>query len=387
MLLVSQLAVGGAERQLVELALGLDRRRFETTVCTLYPGPLDGEISQSDVRLICLERRGKLDFTTLFKLTRLLRSEEFDVIQPFLTPATFFGLLGARFAGTPVRVATERGGVRSKAGQRTFHPYEIAEYRLMRFATVVVPNSGSGRADLIARGVRPEKVHVVYNGVNAKRVTVQPGEADNVRRQLGIPLDAPVAGMVARLEPMKDHATFLRAAALVHTALPEARFVLVGDGSLRSACEELAAELGLAHSAIFAGRDVRVAPYIDAFDIAVLSSKEAEGCSNVLLEAMGMAKPIVCTDAGGNAELVTNAKQGFVVPKQDATSLADAMLRLLRDPTLARSMGQRGREDFLERYTVDCMVRSYEDLYSQLAQQTLQSGAHAAVSMREEALR
>jgi glycosyltransferase involved in cell wall biosynthesis len=284
-------------------------------------------------------------------------------------------------------VATERGGVRSKAGQRTFHPYEVAEYRLMRWATVVVPNSGSGRDDLIARGVRPERIRVLYNGVNAGRVTVRPGEADQVRRQLGIPLDAPVVGMVARFEPMKDHATFLRAAALVHTAHPEARFVLVGDGSLRSECQELAVELGLADSAIFAGRDVRVAPYIDAFDIAVLSSKEAEGCSNVLLEAMGMAKPIVCTDAGGNSEIVRNGQQGFVVPKQDARFLADATLRLLCDPQLAHSMGQRGRQLFLERYTLASMVRNYEDLYSELAQQALRSGAHAAAPLREEALR
>ena len=367
--LANALGIGGAERQLVELARGLDRRRFEPVVTVLYPGgPLERELAEAGVRLVSLDRRGRFDFTTVASLARLLRREGVHVIQPYLTPATFFGLSAALAARTPVRVATERsGGVRLDRGGPGAWLYEWSQYRLMRAAAdVVVANSEAGREDVVAHGVPRGKTMVIYNGVNPERVSATEAETAAARRELGLPPEARVAGIVARLAPEKDHETFLRAAALVRRACPEAHFLVVGEGPERERLERLAAELGVAPFVRFTGSLVRVAPVIANLDVAVLCSVDVEGCSNFLLEAMGLGKPAVCTDVGGNREVVRDGRTGFLVPCRDPEALAGRMLTLLRDPARARALGEAGREEFHARFSLARMVEAYERLYLEL---------------------
>lgn len=368
MLLVNRLSVGGAERQLVELAKGLDRQRFYPIVATLYGGqPLERELaSREDMRLVSLERRHKYDFTTPAKLVRLLRRERVHIIQPFLTPATFFGLTASMVAGTPVRIGTERCGAHLSVGGVGNRLYTFLEERLIRAADAVVPNSEAGRDYLIARGVRPDKVRVIYNGLNPSRTAVSEDERSAVRRSLALPPDARVVGIVARLDEAKDHETFLRAAAHVREQLPNTYFVIVGEGPLRPRLETRARELGLATRALFVGSQLRVAPFIDCFDVAVLSSCDDEGCSNFLLEAMALGKPVVCTDIGGNRELVTDGKNGFLVPIKHPEGLARSIVAVLTDPARAGAMGEKARQAVHGRFTLEQMVRGYEDLYSGL---------------------
>jgi len=387
LLLVSDLGVGGAERQLVELARALDRRRFEPIVATLYGGRLDVELAGGDgTRLVCLERRNKYDFTTVLKLARFLRRERVHVIHPFLPVGTFFGFTAALLARTPIKIAAERGGVAAGPDPGVRDPYGAAHYFLMRFADIVVPNSESGADDVVAHGVPRDRIRVIYNGVNPDRIAVTNDEIAATRRKLGLPANAPVVGIVARLDPMKDHETFLRAAARVRDALPEAYFVVVGDGPLRAPLEALSRDLGLGDRAIFAGSDVRVAPYIGCFDVAVLSSYEKEGCSNFILEAMGLGKPVVCTTAGGNPELVEEGQTGHLVPIKDADCLAQRMLSVLSDPRRARAMGRRGREAFERRFALERMVHEYESLYDELwARRTERvAGRHRATARESE---
>lgn len=368
LLLINGLRVGGAERQLIELAKGLDRRRFDVMVGTLYSGwSFEDELAgRDDLRLVSLDRRHKYDIGTLPKLARLLRRERIDIIMPFLTPATFFGLSAALLARTPVRIATERTGTGKDHAGLGSNIYSIAQDRLARRADLVVANSESGRQAVIARGVELRKTRVIYNGVSADRVTVTDAQRAEVRRELGLPTGARVAGIVARLEPMKQHETFLRAAARVREVLPNAYFLIVGDGSLRSALEARARELGLDGHARFLGDRLTVAPYIDLLDVAALSSSGKEGCSNFLLEAMALGKPSVCTDIGGNPEVIVHGQTGLLVPPGDPERFADALLLLLTDTDRGRRMGEHARRAFDGRFSVGQMVRAYEQLYDEL---------------------
>ncbi len=367
LLLIDDLCPGGAERQLVELARGLDKKRFRALVVTLYPGqPLERElVGQDGVRLLTLDRRGKLDFTILLPLLRLLRRKDVHVVQPFLSPATFFGLAAALLARTPVKVVTERCGIRLDTGPGE-NIYRFVEDRLTRFADVAVANSEAGRDFLVSRGIPAQKTRVIYNGLSSDRVTTNEGEISAAKTDLGIPTTAPVIGMVASLTPAKDYATFLKSAAIIRESSPAARFLVVGDGPLRGELLELARQLGLGESAVFAGYQPRVAPFIGGFDVAVLSSCDYEGCSNYLLETMGLNRPVVATDIGGNRELVRDGETGFLVRPRDPRALADAVLALLRDPALASRLSSAAGERLRVSFSVPAMVRQYERLYEQL---------------------
>jgi len=369
LLMIDDLCLGGAERQLVELAKGLDKERFRALVVTLYPGqPLERELEgQEGIQLVSLNRKGKFDFRILAPLVRLLRREKVHVIQPFLSPATFFGLTAALLARVPVRVVTERCGVRrdTKLGENL---YRFAEDRLTRFADVAVANSQSGADFLVSRGIAPGKTRVIYNGVNAERVTASEAEVADLRASLGIAAEAPVIGIVASLTAPKDYPTFLRSARIVRDSVPSARFLIVGDGPLRRELEATAAQLGLADSVLFAGHQMRVAPFIGSFDVAVLSSCDYEGCSNYLLEAMGLGRPVVATDIGGNRELVHHGETGLLVPPRDPAALAAAVLTLLVDRALVSRLTDAARARFLAGFSVPTMVRQYEQLYEELLQ-------------------
>ncbi len=366
---VNDLRTGGAERQLVELARGLDKSRYRVTVATLYGGqPLERELAgEAGVELVCLQRRNKYDPSPVWRMARLLRQRRAHIVQPFLTPATFFSLLGALLAGTPIRVVTERCGLRLRPGLGN-HVYRFLEDRLTRWAQVVVANSEAGRRYVVSRGIPAAKVRVIYNGVNPARLCHRPEERQAVRRMLGADDGIPVVGMVASLQPAKDYPTFLQAAAEIARQMPATRFLVVGEGPLRPQLEETARQLGLGAKVSFAGNQPRVAPYIAAMDVAVLSSCDHEGCSNFLLEAMALGRPIVATDVGGNRELFRDGQPGLLVPPRSPQVLASAVLSLLRDEGLRGRCAVDAVAIYRRRFSLETMVSAYDALYRELWQ-------------------
>jgi glycosyltransferase involved in cell wall biosynthesis len=275
-----------------------------------------------------------------------------------LTPAAFFALIASVIASTPVTVVTERSGLRDRSrwGDRT---YRFLEDRLTIFADAAIANSRAGERFLQSRGIPRHKTDVVYNGVNEKRISVSTGEVKSARAELGISVDDVIVGVAASLTPAKDHRNFLKAAAQVAREIPEARFLIVGEGPLRQSLEQQAVCLGLKNRVIFAGQHPYVAPYIANFDLAVLPSNNYEGCSNFLLEAMGIGTPCVATAVGGNPELITDGENGLLVPARDPEALANAILKLLRQPELAERLARTANERLRRDFSLQRMVAEY----------------------------
>ena len=361
---VTDLARDGAQRQLFELVRGLDKNRFRPILLTLRRGgPMEEEFGAlPGVQVLSLERKGKYDFLCLLKVSRILRSMKIDVVQPFLTPATFFGLLPALWCRVPVKIVTERASRGNKHTGPGYRFYLGAEDFLCRFCDWAVPNSQAGGDYLVQRGIEPSKVKVIYNGIDFSRLKPDREDVKKVRQRLGIPPGGKVVGMMARLFPVKNHIMFLQAAALVNKAMPETRFALVGDGPLRSRLEEYSNELGLNSKVVFFGEQRDAVNYLSAFDVATLTS-DAEGCSNSLLEAMALGKPVVATDVGGNRELIRHGETGILVPPGNTQSFSEAVLELLRSSEAARVMGQNASETVRARFGLADMVREYESLY------------------------
>jgi glycosyltransferase involved in cell wall biosynthesis len=208
-------------------------------------------------------------------------------------------------------------------------------------------------ADVLGRhGLAQDRIRVVYEGV-PDRPPLPGGFA--ALAELGIPAGCPVVGNVAALTDHKDHATLIEAAARVRLRVPEARFVIVGEGPLRSRLEALARERGLGDRLVFAGFRHDLDRLFPAFTVFCLSS-HMEGLGTSLLDAMAFSRPVVATAAGGIPEAVEDGVTGRVVPVRDPAALADVLVETLADPARARALGAAGRRRFEERFTAERMV-------------------------------
>jgi len=382
---INQLGVGGAEQQLMELVKGIDKNRFEPIVVSLYPGgALEPEIkAMPGVELICLSRRGRFDFLILFKIYRLLRQRRVRIIQPFLTPASFFGMFPSFMNRRLVKIVTERCGVRVNPRLGSSIYLKVEDF-LTRFADRVVPNSKSGEDYVIKRGIIPAKVKVIYNGINLERLTPNPDVVARIRQQVKLPPGGKIVGITASLTLAKDHFTFLKTAKIVLSTVPETRFVVLGDGPLRHDLERMTQELGIDSAVTFFGNQRDVGSYISSYDIACLTSFDHEGCSNATLEAMALGKPVAVTDIGGNREVVEHGITGLLAPPKNPEALAQNIITYLKQPELAQRIGQQARQKVLSQFSIPRMVQEYQNLFEDALKQKEKAGKRAKARLASQ---
>jgi glycosyltransferase involved in cell wall biosynthesis len=367
LIVTPKLMVGGAQLQLLALLRGLDKDRFRPIVAPLYPG---GELAQEfravpGIEVIDLNRRGKWDFLPLARVAMLLRARRIDIVMPFVSPAAFFGLLPGLLAGTPALIATERSGSRHLSGTGP-KAYDTIEGWLARAADVVIANSEAGRQLMLRRGVREERIRVIRNGLDPRRLRPDPARVASCRLRLSPTEGAGAVGVVATLTPAKRHDVFLEAAAMVSTRLPQTRFAIVGDGPLRESLESRARSLGLADRVVFFGHQPRVADCLAALDVLVSSSCDLEGHSNSILEAMSLGVPVVATDVGGNPELVQEGVTGSLVTVGDPAAIAGRVVEILTEREIASARAVRARAMVQSQFGFERMVAEYEALYTAL---------------------
>ena len=246
---------------------------------------------------------------------------------------------------------------------------KFVELQAYRLAHAIVVNSEAVGGQLLKDGVRSSKLVTIYNGLEMSRVAPP---TDWKRDETIIALNLPreetrrFVTIVANLRhEVKDHPTFLRAAKRVHEAVPEAAFVLAGEGRLTNSLRALAAELGLARDAFFIGRCSRIAELLAVSDVCVLSSK-AEGFSNSILEYMAAARAVVVTDVGGAREAVAEGETGYLVEAGDDETMAARLISLLNEPERARLMGEQGRQTIEQKFSCAAQLKNTLSLYQRL---------------------
>jgi glycosyltransferase involved in cell wall biosynthesis len=217
------------------------------------------------------------------------------------------------------------------------------------------------RQHMIAEGLPPDRITVVYNGVEAGREPA-PAERIEAKRALGFQQDDVLLGTVGRLDPVKELPTMIRAVAIVRASGVRCRLAIVGSGPAASALAELSQALNLGDAVGLVGYRNDIGSMLAAFDL-YLNSSIHEGVSLTLLEAMAAGLPIIATRVGGNPEVVIHGQTGLLIPPRDAQALADAIRALLRSPNHRQAMGHAARARVVEQFSVDRMVRSYHQSY------------------------
>ena len=360
--IIDDLGLGGAQRQLVELVQTLPRERYEPHIISLSTSKLAYAPAVRDlgVPLSLIPQSRIWSCRALWTLYRTLRRLRPQIVHTGLFTADLYGRLAARAAGVPVVVST----VHSVELDKPWH-YVAVDRWLKWLTDWFVVTARAVRTVLHAReGVSGQRTTLIYNGVDPTQFAPHAWNGA-LRRRIGVSSERPLIGIIGRLAPVKDHETFLRAAALVREAVPESAFVIVGDGQLKAALQSLAQRLGLSASVSFLESQGQIAPVYDALDALVVSS-QYEGCCRVILEAMAMGKPVVATDSGGTPELVVDGETGRLVPPSDPDRLAEAIVGIIRDPDMARAMGLRGRRRVEEQFSLERMVAQTDSLYRAL---------------------
>ncbi len=306
------------------------------------------------------------DLQALFRLTRFMRRGRYTIVHTHSSKAGILGRWAAKLAGIPIIVHTVHGwGHHDRQ-----HPLVRASYIWLEKLTlpitdkliVVSPlNMKKGLLDSIGNS---DNYEIIRSGIDLERFGHPRAPRYETRAALGIPQDAPLVGTVTRLSPQKAPLDFVRAATLVAKQAPETWFVMAGDGPLRAAVEALATELGVASRLVLTGLRYDIPELMAAFDVFALSSLW-EGSPRVLPQAMATGLPIVTTACDGCVEAVEDGVNGLQTPPGAPSALAQALLRLLQDPALARRMGAAGRARAAE-FSDHRMVSQIAALYTEL---------------------
>jgi len=359
---------GGSERQAMQLLTQL-HTSGECRVylaCLQNRGSLRAEADQLGIGVIheyALNSFYDLNFVKqLRRLVHFIKENEIDVVHTHCFYTNIFGMTGAFLAGVRARVTSkgETDGFRSPMQKR-------AERAAFRLSHRVIANCLVVQNQLIREGVSPAKIIQHYNGLDLDRLRVRAGlRREEALAEFGLPADRRYMSIVANLRnPVKDHPMFLRAAASVRAAVPDAGFAIAGEGELMESLCQVAGQLGIQNDVFFLGRCDRVADLLFASDVGVLSSK-AEGFANAILEYMAAGLPVVATDVGGAREAIIEGETGHLVASGDDEKMAERIIAVLSDAKRARAMGERGKSIVAEKFSCDRHLKNTLELYDEL---------------------
>ncbi len=352
--MVNTFETGGSERQFTVLAQNLIRPQFETHLgCVSRRGPLAHYFPAVPQFPLGGSLFGWQSLRTRLNLSRHLRQHRVQIAHAFDFYANLTLIPAAKLARVPVVIGSHRqlGDLMTPAQFR-------AQATAFRWCDNVVCNSQAAADRLLAAGLSRDKIAVIGNALPDEAFSAAPAALPKLPGVVRV-------GMVARMNHRyKNHSGFLRIAAQVRKQIPQAEFVLVGDGPLRQELEHEAASLGLGASAIFLGDRQDMSAVLASLDVAVNPS-DSESLSNVILEAMAAGLPVVAYNVGGNSELLS-PERGALIPAGNETSFADAVQKLLADSALRQQLGHNARQFAQDNFSLDRVRQRYAELYVKL---------------------
>ncbi|MCC6493239.1 MAG: glycosyltransferase [Pirellulales bacterium] len=360
--LIDELRTGGTETQLLRLIDNIDRQRVQPHLCLLN-GLSDSSrhLEPANVPILRLGVDKLLSRRALGRLRSFrsaLRRWRIDVLQVHFPDSTYFGVLAAKLAGVPAVVRTRRDlfywvtPVHRSWGKRLDQLYN------RWFVDAMVVNSEAVKAEAQrAERPAPKRIDVIPNGIDLSRF-------HHARRSAGSHSKVRI-GLVSMLRPEKRVDLFVEAACQVLRRCPHAEFLVAGAGPEQRSIELLIDRLSVSPAVRLLGRTDDIPAFLSELDVAVLCS-DTEGQSNAVVEYMAAGLPIVATAVGGNVELLRDGRTALLVPPGDATSLAEAIVKLATDPALRTMLGREARLTMNETFDIRTVARRYESLYRDL---------------------
>jgi glycosyltransferase involved in cell wall biosynthesis len=379
--------IGGAERSLILLLKGIDKSKITPIVVAFGEGAFLSavrelgitsypvKLSSGVVKLTKLYRKYSLSSyasnlgaicSVILSLSQLIRKQRIALVHTNGIKAHFLGGFAAKLCRVPLVWHV-----------RDFIPPGVEKDAFLLLASVmpdrIIVNSDAVGMQFSSSMKAYKKVVRIYNAVDLTEFNLSV-QARGVREEFRIPNSAPLVGLIAHLTPWKGHDYFLKAAAIIGQALPEARFLIVGDviyqteghETYKKDLENLCYGLRLQEKVIFTGFREDIPEIIAALDVVLHTSSQPEPFGRVLIEAMAMGKPLVATNLGGVPEVVKDGETGLLVPPRDSEALAQASIKLLKDKQFASWLGVNGLKHVRANFDARSHVQQIEALYKSL---------------------
>jgi len=357
------LSYGGAERVVMDISQALDREKFDVHICcTNGKGVFAESMEKQGIPVhVLADAEWKPVYLSGLKLVRLLRKERPAVLHSHGSGPLFDASFARLFYRVPLYVHTFHYGNYPHCSRKTL----MAERVAARMPDQLVAVSNAQRSALVQYlKIPPSKIRTIWNGV-AKNPNIGNQELiEAKKRELGIEPGDLTLGTVAIFSEQKGLAYLMESAARVMNILPNARFILVGDGPLRPELEKKARNIGLDSRVLFTGLRTDVQELLLAFDVFLMSSLW-EGMALTLLEAMAAGKPVVATDVGDNSRIIKHGITGYIVRPKDAAQMADFIVRLGSDPKTLRKMGDEAWREYNNKFSRAKMAGEYGRLFEE----------------------
>ncbi len=359
--LVEDLGVGGLERVIASIVLGLDDNRYEANVwCLARGGQIADELIEKGASVKILEMGNYYNPSRIITLARLLKKEQIDILQTHGYFASTFGRLAAILARVPIIIAHVHS---------TYYCYSKRNVIIERFLSfftdkIVCISVAVQNFALEVERIHKRKTLVIYNGIDGPNS--YKNELNVNRNSFGISDSEIVFITVASLTAHKGHSVLIDAMHILTKKYENLRLLIVGDGPLRNNLAEYVKTLDLTRNILFTGLRKDIFALLKLSDIFVLPSSEREGLGIAIIEAMACDLPLVGTFLGGIPEVIEENGNGFLVKPGDPEELAAAIERLIKDETGRTKMGQMGNKIFNDKFTAAKMIENIELLYDEL---------------------
>ncbi len=375
--IITRLCKGGAQENTFNTVRLANCERFEVD---LVSGPTRGDEGsiEDDVRQAGIEiiREPFLvrnpapvrDYLVLRRLAKLFRSKRYDIVHTHTSKAGFLGRLAAERVGIPIVVHTPHGNIfEGYFSKYATYLFTWMERHAARRTDRIIALTPGGIGAYISQDIgQREQYRTVFSGIDLSPYAEAVANRDATRENMGMSRDDFVVGAVGRLEPVKGFPYLIEAAKIIAKELPDARFVLAGDGSQSEVLSEMAGALG--GKFMFLGMRDDVPALMAAFDVLVVPSIN-EGMGRVLLEAGAASLPAVAANVGGVPDVLDDGVTGLLVPSRDAAAISQAVVGLAKDLELRRKMGGAARAKVVPDYGIERMVEQIESLYEELIEE------------------
>jgi len=366
--LITGTSTGGAETMLHKLVSRIDRQRFDVNVISLTTaGEIGRRMIDEGISFRSLDAsRSVLDPSAFVRLIQALRRIGPDILQTWMYHADLAGGLAARFARSiPVAWNIRHSDLDpDHMKKRTIRVANWCARLSRRLPDRIVCCSRASLETHAAIGYDRDRMVVIPNGFDTSQFVPDSSARGSLRKELGMERDAPLIGLVARYHPQKDHATFVRAAGILHAEIPGVHFVLCGNGVTAGNRDlaEMIGEAGLEGTAHLLGQRADITRIQASLDIASSSASSGEGFPNIIGEAMSCGVPCVVTDTGDSSEIVGDC--GIVVEQGEPEALAAGWKEILAmNPEARGALGVRCRERIEKNYEIGAVTARYEVLY------------------------
>jgi glycosyltransferase involved in cell wall biosynthesis len=338
----------------------IDRKHFELSILGLKAPSEAGRYLEKEGGQVLYSDRGKLNPVTILDIVRTVRRTGADILHLHGYKACTFGRIAGMLLGIPVVLHEHAVFPSIPAYQK------LADWLLAPLGDRTVVNCEAVAEFCVEhRSIRTEEIEVIFNGIPLDDFrNVSEESARQAAGELGIDPGKPIVGTVARLEEQKGVTYLLGAVPAIKAEVPEAKFLIVGDGTLRSDLEEEARQLGVAKDVVFTGERRDVPRLYELMDVKVISSTY-EGTTLTVFEAMAAGTPVVATTVDGVEEVVEDGSTGLLASPKDSAAIAVAVTDLLVNPDRAQCLSERAKEAVKE-YDVRTSMRRIENLYKTL---------------------